>query len=335
MRVHYFQRYHSKENVATANTMLLLKRLYSYSPNKFFQFLKSYLGEQFDSELEFNLQEKGTDSVPDATITQSSFKIIVETKLSDWFYSDQLMRHLKSFSDEKYKVLITIAPEPISENKLSEINMQIKKYNAENKTYVVHINTTFVELADKIKEALDKDRDYEIIEIVDDFIDFCNIDNLIPDSWKYLRMQLAGTTFDFNVRESIYYDKVERGFRAHDYLGLYKNKSMRAIGKIIAIITAVEEDGAMKYNCELGNLTDEYKSRILRAIDDGKNYGYDLAHNNQRYFIVDKFYETDFKKSTPRPPMGSRIFDLAKILETDKIPEIDKIADILKTRTWE
>lgn len=335
MRVHYFQRYHSKENVATANTMLLLKRLYSYSPNKFFQFLKSYLGEQFDSELEFNLQEKGTDSVPDATITQSSFKIIVETKLSDWFYSDQLMRHLKSFSDEKYKVLITIAPEPISENKLSEINMQIKKYNAENKTYVVHINTTFVELADKIKEALDKDRDYEIIEIVDDFIDFCNIDNLIPDSWKYLRMQLAGTTFDFNVRESIYYDKVERGFRAHDYLGLYKNKSMRAIGKIIAIITAVEEDGAMKYNCELGNLTDEYKSRILRAIDDGKNYGYDLAHNNQRYFIVDKFYETDFKKSTPRPPMGSRIFDLAKILETDKIPEIDKIADILKTKTWE
>ncbi len=335
MRVHYFQRYHSKENVATANTMLLLKRLYSYSPNKFFQFLKSYLGEQFDSELELNLQEKGTDSVPDATITQSSFKIIVETKLSDWFYSDQLMRHLKSFSDEKYKVLITIAPEPISENKLSEINMQIKKYNAENKTYVVHINTTFVELADKIKEALDKDRDYEIIEIVDDFIDFCNIDNLIPDSWKYLRMQLAGTTFDFNVRESIYYDKVERGFRAHDYLGLYKNKSMRAIGKIIAIITAVEEDGAMKYNCELGNLTDEYKSRILRAIDDGKNYGYDLAHNNQRYFIVDKFYETDFKKSTPRPPMGSRIFDLAKILETDKIPEIDKIADILKTKTWE
>ena len=30
MKIHYFQRYHEKENVATANTMLLLSRLYQY-----------------------------------------------------------------------------------------------------------------------------------------------------------------------------------------------------------------------------------------------------------------------------------------------------------------
>ena len=315
--------------------MLLLSRLYSYSPNKFYQVLKSYLGEQFDSELKIVLQEKGPESVTDATITQSSFKIVVETKLSDWFYSDQLMRHLKTFSDEKYKVLITIAPEPISENKLAEINMQVRKYNAENNTYVVHKNTTFVELADKIKDVLDEYRDYEMMKVLYDFIDFCNNDNLIPESWKYLRMQLAGTTFDFNIRENLYYDNADRGFKAHNYLGLYKNKSMRAIGKITAIITAVEENGSIIYNRELGELTDDYKNRILRAIDDAKNYGYDLVHYKHRYFIVDKFYETDFKKSTPRPPMGSRIFDLTKILETEKIPETDKIAEKLKTKTWE
>ena len=315
--------------------MLLLSRLYSYSPNKFYQVLKSYLGEQFDSELKIVLQENGPESVTDATITQSSFKIVVETKLSDWFYSDQLMRHLKTFSDEKYKVLITIAPEPISENKLAEINMQVRKYNAENNTYVVHKNTTFVELADKIKDVLDEYRDYEMMKVLYDFIDFCNNDNLIPESWKYLRMQLAGTTFDFNIRENLYYDNADRGFKAHNYLGLYKNKSMRAIGKITAIITAVEENGSIIYNRELGELTDDYKNRILRAIDDAKNYGYDLVHYKHRYFIVDKFYETDFKKSTPRPPMGSRIFDLTKILETEKIPETDKIAEKLKTKTWE
>lgn len=43
MKIHYFQRYHKGEDVDTANTMLLLSRLYAYSPNKFFQFLK----EQF------------------------------------------------------------------------------------------------------------------------------------------------------------------------------------------------------------------------------------------------------------------------------------------------
>ena len=42
-------------------------------------------------------------------------------------------------------------------------------------------------------------------------------------------MQLAGTTLDFNVNNNVYYDKAERGFRAHDYLGLYKQKSVRAI----------------------------------------------------------------------------------------------------------
>ena len=31
--------------------------------------------------------------------------------MSDWFYTDQLLRHLKSFGDEKYKVMITLAPE--------------------------------------------------------------------------------------------------------------------------------------------------------------------------------------------------------------------------------
>ena len=32
-----------------------------------------------------------------------------------------------------------------------------------------------------------------------------------------------------------YYDNAERGFRAHDTLGLYKNKSVRAIGKVMML----------------------------------------------------------------------------------------------------
>lgn len=49
MKIHYFQRYHKGEDVATANTMLLLSRLYAYSSNKFFQFLK----EQFFGNIVF------------------------------------------------------------------------------------------------------------------------------------------------------------------------------------------------------------------------------------------------------------------------------------------
>lgn len=93
MKVHYFQRYTQKENVVTSNTILLLSRLYHYSPDEFFRFLKESIfidDNQFEPEIQFALQEKAQNTVPDATITQDSFKIVVETKLSDWFYTEQL-----------------------------------------------------------------------------------------------------------------------------------------------------------------------------------------------------------------------------------------------------
>lgn len=130
MKIHYFQRYHEKENVATANTMLLLSRLYSYSSDKFFRFLKSeFFSDSFEPEIVFNLQEKSVDSIPDATITQEGFKIVVETKMSDWFYSDQLTRHLNSFGDVKYKVLITLAPEPMSQGKKADFENKLIEGN--------------------------------------------------------------------------------------------------------------------------------------------------------------------------------------------------------------
>lgn len=336
MKIHYFQRYHEKENVATANTMLLLSRLYSYSSDKFFRFLKSeYFADSFEPELVFTLQEKSQDSIPDATITQEGFKIVVETKLTDWFYSDQLMRHLKSFGDEKNKVMITLASEPMSAEKLADFEKRLKEYN-ESQTYpVIHINTTFEMMANAIRDVID-DRDYEMQDVLDDYLNYCYKDGLIPvsDSWKYLRMQLAGTTLDFNVNNNVYYDKAERGFRAHDYLGLYKQKSVRAIGKICARITAIETEEGMKYTPELGELTEERKQMIAKAMADGDSYGYDLRTIEHRYFFVEQFYETDFKKISSGGSMGSRIFDLVTLLGTEEMPDIEQIAELLRNKSW-
>lgn len=316
--------------------MLLLSRLYSYSSDKFFRFLKSeFFSDSFEPELVFTLQEKSVDSIPDATITQEGFKIVVETKLTDWFYSDQLMRHLKSFGDEKYKVMITLASELMNEDKKADFEKQLQEYNATQTHPVIHINTTFEYLANAVQEVID-DRDYEMQEVLDDYLNYCYTDGLIAisDSWKFLRMQLAGTTFDFNIRENIYYDNADRGFRAHDYLGLYKNKSIRAIGKVCARITAVEKEGIIQFNTEFGELTEERKQKIMDAIIDGDSHGYDLRTIDHRYFFVEQFYETDFKKITPRAPMGTRIFDLTQILDDENIPEVQELSEILKTKSW-
>lgn len=335
MKIHYFQRYHSKENVATANTMLLLSRLYSYSSDKFFRFLKSeYFSDRFEPEIVFTLQEKSEESVPDATITQEGFKIVVETKMSDWFHSDQLLRHLKSFKEERNKVLITIAPELMAKDKKAKFEEQLREYNENHDYPVIHINTTFELLAEAVQGVID-DRDYEMQDVLDDYLNYCYNDSLIlvPDSWKWMRVQLAGTTFDFNIRQKLYYDDIDRGFRAHDYLGLYKEKSVRAIGRITDIITAVlEEDGEITYSVEKGEIDDNKKRDIAIAIEDGKNYGYSLTKT--RFFFVDKFYETDFRKTTPRAPMGSRVFDLTQVMGVSELPDTSVIAEKLKSFTW-
>ena len=337
MKIHYFQRYHDKENVATANTMLLLSRLYQYSSDRFFRFLKSeFFSDSFEPEITFNLQEKSTDSVPDAVIRQESFKIVVETKMSDWFQPEQLARHLKSFHGEQYKVLLTLAPELMAKDKKQEFDAGLKEYNSKQQLPVIHINTTFEAVANAIQDVID-DKDYEMQEVLDDYLDYCYRDHLITvsDSWRYMRMRLSGTTFDFNVKENLYYDNAEHGFKAHDYLGLYRDKSVRKIGRICARILAVEDkDGKMNYEAEFGELTEARKQAIVRAGSDAEKYGYDIKTIKHRYFFVESFMDTDFKKITPRAPMGARNFDLTQILGTEMLPEVNKIAELLKVHTW-
>ena len=54
----------------------------------------------------------------------------------------------------------------------------------------------------------------------------------------------------------------------------------------------------------------------------------------QRYFFVDKFHETDYKKITPRAPMGTRVFDLTQVLNSKDIPDVAILAEKLKELTW-
>lgn len=337
MKIHYFQRYYQKENVATANTMLLLSRLYSYSSEKFFKVLKSkFFSDLFEPEISFTLQEYNENSIPDAVIHQESFKIVIETKLKGEFSVNQLVRHLNSFKDEKYKVIITLDPKVMSDKKKAEFEKELIVYNSSQKYPVIHVNTTFELLANAIEEEIDS-RDYEMQEVLEDYRNYCYNDGLIlgADSWKFMRMQLAGTTFDFNVQEGIYYDKASRGFREHTYLGLYKNKSIKAIGKINAKITAEETSDGIVYHTEYGELTEEKKEKILLAIKNGDSNGYDLRTVKHRYFFVEKFYETDFKKITPGAPMGTRIFDLSKFINIDKNSTTEEIVELLKEKVWD
>ena len=350
MKIHCFQRCHAKENVATANTMLLLSRLYNYSTNKFYQLLKNlFFANSFNPELNFTIQEKSEKSVPDAIICQNSFKLVVETKMTDCFGVEQLKNHLAAFSDEQHKVLLTIAGQKMNRNTYSDFQKELDIYNETQKVPVLHFNTTFEDLATAVSEVL-SDQDFEMQEVLNDYLDYCYHDKLITsDDWKYMRMQLASTTLEYNMSANVYYDSADRGFRPHNYLGLYKDKSVRAIGKIDAILRAVVKDGKLEVVPESEDFFVDsadpkkveeaikgFSERIAKAMEDGKRFGYDLENTEHRYFFVEKFYETDFRKITPRAPMGTRIFDLSDIVGiSSRYEDVSKIAEELKTKTWE
>ncbi len=348
MNIHYFQRYHSKENVATANTLLLLSRLYSYSPDKFFRFLREIncIDNEEKLKIQFRNQERDPKSIPDAIIRQDSFKITIETKLSNKgkFDLNQLKKHLDAFGNETCKCLLTIAPAPMSKEDRIKFEEALRLKNEENKqkgiTEIQHINTTFEQIVFKIEDVLDT-RDYDFKDIWEDYRDYCFYDNLIVDDWKWMRVQLAGRTLEVNKQLKLYYDNMDRGFRGHTYLGLYKDKSVQAIGKISAIISVDTTDGKRNYQAEKGihndEITDEMKERIEIAIEDSKKQGWDGGIHT-RYFFVDEFYETEFTKSTPYPPRGSRVFDLTKVLNFEggkQLPGTKEIADLLRGKTWE
>lgn len=338
MNIHYFQRYHGKENVMTANTMLLLSRFYSYSSSMFFQFLKEqfYEDSDFEPEVSLLLQDSGKTSVPDATISQPSMQFVIETKRNNTFDKNQLRRHLSKFKNEDYKVLITLSPKLMKQKDKKEVDKIVEKYNLKHKTNIIHANTTFEELTQGIQSII-TERDYEMQDILDDYCEYCYHDKLIivSDAWKKMRMKLAGQTLDFNIENNVYYDSVNHGFSPHEYLALYKNKSIRAVGRIEAIITAINVNGKLQYDVEKGDekITKKRKDIINKAREEAKGRGWNL--DAERYFFVEKFYETDYPKKTKYAPMGARVFDLLERLNIDKIPDTEQIAELLRKEEWE
>lgn len=340
MQIHYFQRYHSKENVDTSNTMLMLSRLYNYNADKFFSMLNALILQEDESpEISFDLQVAGDESVPDAIISQKSFKIVVETKLYNQFGKQQLMNHLKQFGSEDIKVLLTIDPKPMKADLFAEMASEIKKYNADNINRLIHpikhVNLTFEQLVEAMEDIID-DRDTEIISVLDDFKKYCFDEKLIPDSYKWMRAIVAGTTFNDNMELNLFYDQESRKFSEHGYVGLYMDKSIRAIGKLKKTIIAVEENHEMKYRTESGeSATPDDIKRIEEAIRRATDYGYNLRTISHRYFMVEKFYSIDFRKSSKNPIQKSKFFNLAEMFGYKTMPDTETISKDLDGRTWE
>jgi len=333
--IHYFQRYSQPENVATNNTLLLLSRLYNYSPNKFNGFLSELLNDaNLESGVIFNQQKRGKTSIPDGCIYQSSFKILIETKLYDKFEISQLNEHLNSFESEEYKVLLLLStsePDQLIKRKIEEIIVEYNKNNGKN---IKFISTTFQNIVSKYRNCLE-DYDYKLQEVVDDYESYCIECSLITNNDSRMRVVACGWTSELNFRYNLYFDPIERGYSAHKFFGIYKEKKVIGVGKLENVIFAnlIDDNELNILECTspVTMLQKENIIGVIRSVQNENNW--DISQNH-KFFCVDKFYKTNFVKETKYPIQRSKFFDLKELLEINEIPDTETIARLLIEKSW-
>lgn len=199
------------------------------------------------------------------------------------------------------------------------------------------VNTTFDRLIKAVEEELDE-WEQDVRELLEDYREYCSGENLLPDEYS-LRAVLCGATIKQNIQFGVYYNRVGRNYADHSYLGLYNDKAIRAVGKVVKIFSAdigqketmelVETlKGAPPTLKELELITEVMKD----AVD---NPGYDIR-TGHRFYLVDHFFPTEFTKDTKYAMMHTQYFDLREYLTIPSgvLPGTEDIANQLRGKKW-
>lgn len=309
--IHYFQRYHSKENTHSANACLLLSRLYFYNTRIFYCVISELFEiERNDLETCFVLQEKisSSNSVPDFSINQPGFKLIVEAKeKANRFNSKQLNGHIdllnKDVNENKFLVLLS----PSFGAKDNQIIEQIVQQNPNIKCKPL----TYDDLCSTIESNLVDIRDDDMLEILNDYCDYCEDEDLINKDKETIMVRLAGDTIDFDVENNLYFDTADHKSSGFSYIALYKQKSIKYIGKITKIINCSLLNKEITTNVLFGSELLDFE---IETIKKGLFYQETRGNNMSKeytYYLVDEFVPvTKFVKESKYALYGRKKFYL-------------------------
>jgi hypothetical protein len=329
-KIHYFQRYSSPENTVTNNTLLLVARIYSYSPTQASNLLNQITGEQIEIGVEINQQGRTESSVPDGAIVQRSFKILIEAKVGSGIDVDQLARHARGFGNESTKILLLLTREKM--DGLQESNIRKAIAARTDGMGIVFKNVSYEEICTAVG-GLFKDYEFEIKALVDDYIEYCN-DTGLSDQSKYLmRVVPCGQSVELNRKYAMYFHPSDRGYTKHSFVGVYEGKRVRFLFAIDSVYDVELKDGKLKKTLIQGRQTDQHDNNIVAMIGDAKrDCGYEIA-DGHRFFCGRDLFETNYIKRSSGGIMGARNFNLKEILGT--FTDAKDIAEKLSGQEWD
>jgi hypothetical protein len=333
-QVSYFQRFSQRENHATNNTLLILRRFYDESPFKLERVLSALIEAELGIGLQFEQQVSGSSSVPDALISQPAFNLFVETKRGATLDEDQIERHLdtiKELSGEKRgNHLLGLTQEAIPE----EQDARLKVLSAQNG--VIFSSTTFSQLLDELRSECEL-YERDLVAIVDDFEDYLSGEDLLETRNQKLPIIPCGTSFEENKRFGVYYEPAKRRTKSpYRFIGIYKNKSVLLLGEIGTVVVTEWSDNTLSLKTEFGEITDEKEALIRRVVDETDYY--DLKEEQTRFYLFATLAETDIRKTSSGGIFGMRYLDLSKMdlaVPLNNETTVSELAEALRGKKFE
>ncbi len=325
-----FADYHQQENSLTNYCGLLMKMLYEDSPRKFEELLATLL--KTDTNIivgpTFTQQSKKEDSIPDLAITQKSFSVFFETKTSDWFYEDQINRHIAGFNQTDGDKILFLLSNFENDNLEEQFKKDIK--NAKKKKIILQ-PITFEEMIGSLEQVCNTEY---LKNLLDEFKIYLDRNSRLP-KWKYLLdvVSCSGTLEEIN--EGVYMCPDTGGAYSHrraKYFGPYASKKVSAIYEINAIVVIGKNLSDAKIKWKIRGLKDEVL--IKQAKQKLRNWQWRIDENKSvpmQVFLLDNKHETNFIKETSGGMLQSKkyFWDIAMDCKNSQ-----ELAEKLRDKNW-
>lgn len=326
-----FADYHSQENSLTNYCGLILKLLYEENPKSFEEILATLLTDEVNISVgpTFSQQTKKERSIPDLVIHQTSFAVYFETKLSDWFYSDQLERHVAGFKDKSgLNILFALSDFDI-DDLTARFSKDIERAKKDGVIFKAITFEDFIGALEKAKASV------QLSNILEEFVLYLDRNERLP-KWRYLLDVVnCGGTMD-EVQRGVYMCPDTGGPYSHRralYFGPYSQKKVQTIFEIKAIVVVDRNLGEGRISWKNvkqsdRELIDEAKTQLSKSaqwrIEENQKHALQV-------FLLDNGQPTNFIKDTSGGMQQSKkyFWDIARDCKSSK-----ELAAKLSGKRW-
>lgn len=302
--VSLFSGYRQSENRTTNYCLLLLRMVYEENPKFLADVISALVNEEVADQVgvRFSQQERRGASVPDGLIVQRSFSIYIETKNFDWFYDEQLERHLEELAKDTSEKKVLLALGNFESSDVSRFHSIDTLCRERYRNDVWFRAISFEDFVNAIQKLpLPKN----LMDAVSEFRGYLDEQGLLPQWQQWMDVvNCAGLPEDV-LEGNVYMCPAQSGPYSHArcrYFGMYRNKTVERVAEIRAVVD-VEDAGVA--DLKWSN-TDEPESDLKALAIEKVRLLRDEYPT--RVFLLGALHETSFEKDSPGGMLASKMY---------------------------